>query len=117
MTNAATTTNAKEKNMKITFNKANWTGEKATITFFKNGKFKLYGDDYVIIKTVHCEGEHDEYERAEVYSADDKDRKFPVVKAITLGDIPGWLAYDDCGFERHADQAEVALAQVMFNVI
>ena len=35
-----------------TFNKNNWTGEDATITFNKNGTFTLNGDNFVIIRTT-----------------------------------------------------------------
>jgi hypothetical protein len=101
--------------MKRTFSKSDWSGEKATIDFKRDGSFRLDGDDFVIVKSLHSEAL---YERAEVYEAGDKGRQFPVTSAIRRSSELEWVAGgdDDAGTERQHAIVEVALAQVLFNI-
>ena len=116
-----------------TFNKNNWTGEDATITFNKNGTFTLNGDNFVIIRTTE---KSDDFENqvSKVYRANPADLEFPgelcpVATANKFSWADGSFANDDiwdafdgddqiyCGILRTDKCDEIALAQVLFNII
>ena len=103
--------------MKHTFNKDNWSGEKATINFKKDGSFRLYDEDFFIVKRLQSEAMG---ETAEVFAASDKGQKLPVAHAFRGANETEWVAgHDefDSGLERQHAIVEVALAQVLFNII
>ena len=103
--------------MKHTFNKDNWSGEKATINFKKDGSFRLYDEDFFIVKRLQSEAMG---ETAEVFAASDKGQKYPVASAFRGSNEMEWVADDgdfSSGLERQHAIVEVALAQVLFNII
>jgi len=101
---------------KITFNKSNWSGEKGTLTIYKNGEFKLYGYRFKLIQI----GDQERETICESYKIISADKQWD--EDCELGEVSCWSDQNywtasQYGMTREDPIKEIAAAKLLCNTI